>query len=307
MNEVDSLQFSLVVVVVINWNNPEDTLLCLESLKKLDYPNYHVFVLDNGSDDNSFAILSEAAKDLSGFTVIETGDNLGFSGGVNFGIVEAQKMQAAYIWLLNNDAEVAPDCLSKLIQSMDANPDVAIGGSKIFLADRKDIVWHAGATFAKHTGQPHHLGLGVHNDNPDYSNDKFVDYVTGSSLIIRQDAIEKIGVMDDRFYLYYEEADLCYRARKNGFKVLYIAESKLWHKVAGSSTGYHIRVYYEVRNRMLFTIKNKPYQFISVFGYLLFQEFFKPLGNRNYKVAKSALLGFIDFFFARFGRLKYKL
>ncbi len=307
INGVYLMYSCLVVIVVINWNNARDTLACIDSLDKLNYTNYHVLVLDNGSNDNSLTELDKATKDLSHFTVIETGDNLGFSGGVNFGISEAQKLRADYIWLLNNDVEVAPDCLGKLVQAMQVNPDVAIAGSKIFLADRKDTIWHAGATFAKYTGQPKHLGLGVLDNNLDYSTDKFVDYVTGCSLMLREDLTNKIGVMDDRFYLYYEEADLCYRARKLGFKILYVSESRLWHKVAGSSTGVHIRIYYEVRNRLLFIIKNKPSQFIFVFGYLVFQEFIKPLLTFKFKIAKSAFLGFVDFFTGRFGKLRYDL
>jgi GT2 family glycosyltransferase len=305
MGEVDLPYSPLAIVVVINWNNPGDTLVCIESLNNLDYSNYHVLILDNGSDDDSLDILTEVTLNLPRFTVIETGDNLGFSGGVNFGIVEAQKKQADYIWLLNNDAEVAPDCLSKLLETMEQDSDIAIAGSKILLSNQRDIVWHAGATFDEMTGQPKHLGMGVNIHNPDYSINQAVDYVTGSSLIIREKAISTIGIMDDRFYLYYEEADLCYRARKHGFKIVYVAESILWHKVAASSTGYHMRVYYEVRNRLLFTIKHKPSQFLSVLSYLIVQELIKHVKDRNFKVVKYASLGLLHFFTARFGRLRY--
>lgn len=307
MSEQKLVQIPLAVVVVINWNNPSDTLHCLSSLNELDYTNYHVLVIDNGSDDDSLTLLTEATKDNPYFTFLATGDNLGFSGGVNYGVARALEMQADYIWLLNNDAEVAPDCLSSLIIAMEENPDVAIAGSKILLARERNTIWHAGATFAMYTGQPQHLGMGADINDPAYSSNKFVDYVTGSSLIIRKNSIETIGIMDDRFYLYYEEADLCYRARNHGLKILYVADSKLWHKVAASSTGYQVRVYYEVRNRLLFTIKHKRSQFLFVLKYLIFHEFLKPLMSGNYKVAKSALLGFVDFFTLKFGRLKYKL
>lgn len=307
MSEQKLVQIPLAVIVVINWNNPGDTIICIKSINYLNYTNYHVLIIDNGSDDDSLRLLSEATKDNPRFTVMETGDNLGFSGGVNYGIVKASEMKADYIWLLNNDTEVAPDCLSNLIKAMEENSDVAIAGSKILLASERNTIWHAGATFAMYTGQPQHLGMGADINDPAYSSNKFVDYVTGSSLIIRKNDIETIGFMDDRFYLYYEEADLCYRARNHGLKILYVAESKLWHKVAASSTGYHVRAYYEVRNRLLFTIKHKRSQFLSVLRYLIIQEFLKPLYRGNYKLAKSALLGFSDFFTAKFGRLTYKL
>lgn len=301
------LKFPLTSIVVINWNNSEDTITCIESLQNIDYPNYHVLVLDNGSDDDSLIKLTEITKNLSKVTVFETGDNLGFSGGVNYGIEKSLNMKADYIWLLNNDTEVDCNCLTNLVEAMEKNPDVAIAGSQILLSSERNIIWHAGATIGKHTGQPQHLGMGANINDQTYSNNKFVDYVTGASLMIRQNSIKDVGVMDDRFYLYYEEADLCYRVKKKGFKILYVADSKLWHKVAASSTGYHTRVYYEVRNRLLFTFKHYPSQFFLVFKHLIVQELIKPLLNRNLKVAKSALFGFIDFFTLRFGRLKHKL
>jgi len=306
MNLENIQQNPLVIIIVINWNSPSYTIRCIQSLQKLEYDNYHVLVIDNGSSDDSLNIIAKAINDLDKFKVFETGDNLGFSGGVNYGITRALDMQAEYIWLLNNDTEVDTNCLGSLVKAMRENTDVAIAGSKILLSDERNTIWHAGATINKN-GQPEHFGMGANIDDLTYSTNRLVDYVTGSSLLISRNSLETIGIMDDRFYLYYEEADLCYRARQKGFKIMYVAHSQLWHKVAASSTGHHVRVYYEVRNRLLFTHKHRSSQIIPVFTHLIIQELIKPLMSSQFKLSKYALLGFMDFLMSKYGRFTYNL
>jgi GT2 family glycosyltransferase len=293
----------LVSVIVLNWNTPQETLHCLQSLENLSYPNYQVLVVDNGSGDDSVDVFTEFVQCHPQFTLFVTGENLGFSGGVNYGIDVALSLGAIYIWLLNSDTEVAPDCLSALVNAMEHDPKVAIAGSRIFLQSQRGIIWHAGASFARGIVQPRHRGMGADQADPRYSTSCLVEYVTGCSLLVRAMVIQQIGKLDDRFYLYYEEADLCYRSRRQGWKIFYVAESQLWHKVAGSSTGFYARNYYEVRNRLLFTVKHKPYNLPLVLSYLLFQEILKPFLKGDWKSAWFGWLGCIDFFRAKFGRL----
>lgn len=290
---------------MLNWNNSQDTVACLDSLKQLDYPNHQVLVIDNGSIDHSVAVLTEYLQADPRFTLLKTGKNLGFSGGVNYGIEAALQLEAAYIWLLNNDTEVAPDCLSVMIQVMEHQPKAGIAGCKIFLKSQKNIIWHAGATFRRWVGQPMHYGIGADSQDPLYLQNRVVDYVTGCSLLIRKSVIDTVGTMDDRFYLYYEEADLCWRSRQQGWQILYIADAKMWHKVAGSSSGFYERTYYEVRNRLLFTSKHQPQNLPFVFLYLAFHELLKPLLKGNFKPARFAAIGFLDFLKKKFGQLSH--
>lgn len=262
-------------------------------------------MIDNGSIDHSVAVLTEYLQVDPRFTLLKTGKNLGFSGGVNYGIEAALQLEAAYIWLLNNDTEVAPDCLSVMIQVMEHQPKAGIAGCKIFLKSQKNIIWHAGATFRRWVGQPMHYGMGADSQDPLYLQNRVVDYVTGCSLLIRKSVIDTVGTMDDRFYLYYEEADLCWRSRQQGWQILYIADAKMWHKVAGSSSGFHERTYYEVRNRLLFTSKHQPQNLPFVFLYLAFHELLKPLLKGNFKPARFAAIGFLDFLKKKFGQLSY--
>lgn len=294
-------QLPKVVSVVLNWNNPQDTLACLDSLKQLDYPNHQVLVIDNGSIDNSVVILAKSIPADPQFALLTTGKNLGFSGGANYGIAAALQLEAVYIWLLNNDTEVAPDCLSVMVHAMEQQAEVGIAGCKIFLQSQREIIWHAGATFRHWVGQPLHYGMGADRHDPRYLQNRVVDYVTGCSLLIRKAVIDTVGKMDDRFYLYYEEADLCYRARQQGWQILYVADAKMWHKVAGSSSGFHERTYYEVRNRLLFTRKHRSRTLPFVVLYLALQELLKPLLKGNFRVARFAAIGFFDFLRNKFG------
>lgn len=288
---------------MLNWNNSQDTVTCLNSLKQLDYPNHHVLVIDNGSIDHSVAVLTEHIQANPRFTLLETGKNLGFSGGANYGIEAALQLEAAYIWLLNNDTEVASDCLRLIVETMEQQPKVGIAGCKVLLQSQRSVIWHAGATFRRWVGQPLHYGMGADSQDPRYLQNRVVDYVTGCSLLIRRAVIDTVGKMDDRFYLYYEEADLCYRSRQQGWQILYVADAKMWHKVAGSSSGFHERTYYEVRNRLLFTSKHQPQNLLFVFLYLALQEFLKPLLKGNFKATRFAAIGFLDFLKKKFGPL----
>jgi len=294
------------VVVVLNWRNPSDTIACLQSLKALEYPNYHILVIDNGSGDDSVCQLQVATEAMPRITLLETGENLGFSGGVNYGIEWALAQAADYIWLLNNDTTVAPNCLSALIKAMEQESTAAIAGCKIFLADQPEVIWHAGARFSR-LGKPCHLGMGATASDTTYQANRWVEFVTGCSLLVRCAALPEIGNMDDRFYLYYEEADLCYRARKQDWKVLYVADSQLWHKVAGASAGYAHRAYYEVRNRLLFTQKHRPWALPFVLSYLILNEVCKPWVKGQTVVARAAWLGLQDFMQQKFGKLLHEL
>ncbi|MBW4553633.1 MAG: glycosyltransferase family 2 protein [Aphanocapsa sp. GSE-SYN-MK-11-07L] len=295
-----------VEILLLNWENAEDTIHCLETLKSLAYGSYHVLVVDNGSKDNSYSLLKETVSHEPYFTLYSTGENLGFSGGVNYGIKKALQSEADYIWLLNNDTEVASDCLSQLILAIDDDPEVGIAGSKILLASDRNTIWHAGASFDKWTGQPKHVGMGYSTTQEGYNELKSVDYITGCSLLIRSSMLKTVGLMDEKFYLYYEEADFCYRAKKKGWKIIYVPDSILWHKVAGSSKGYHQRAYYEVRNRLLFTLKHRPIFILPVLCYLLYKEVILKLAKGENQVFCASYLGMIDFIRGKYGRASHQ-
>jgi GT2 family glycosyltransferase len=209
--------FPEVAVVVLNWNGASLTERCLASLEQLDYPNHHVTVVDNGSDDGSADRISTA---WPGVLVLRTGTNRGFAGGSNVGIRHAMEGGARFVWLLNNDTIVAPDALTAMMREME-DPEVGIVGSVIRSTTPPHMVevWGGGtvnrylATTKRFTGP----GQGT------------LDHVVGTSMLARREVFETIGLLDETFFFYLEETDLCLRATARGWRL----------SVAGGATVLH--------------------------------------------------------------------
>jgi len=127
----------LVFIIVLNWNGKDDTLECLGSLQQLDYPNFETVVVDNGSTDGSEDVIRSAFPSVN---FIQTGRNLGYAGGNNVGIKHALSHGADYVWLLNNDTTVDPNALTALVETAQADPKIAVVGSKIFYYDQPDVI-----------------------------------------------------------------------------------------------------------------------------------------------------------------------
>ena len=243
-------------VVLVNWNGWRDTLQCLESCARLTYPRVEIIVVDNGSTDDSVDRLRES---LPGLRIIETGANLGFAGGNNAGVHAALAMGSAYIWLLNNDTVVEPAALTALVDAVRADPSVGFAASKICYQDRPGTLWYAGGYLSPIWGWSLHRGI----DEPDegqYDEPTAVDFATGCSLLARASAVTSIGPMDESYFLYWEDIDWSARARRAGWRVVYVPGSRIRHKLGGSTPGggRHMRWRYEGRNRLLFYGRQSP-------------------------------------------------
>lgn len=251
-----------VATVIVNWNNFEDTIACLNSLKVLKYSNNTIFVVDNGSTNNSYQELSfykDSNPDLS-FSLLKSTENLGFSGGNNYAISKILDKDYQYVWLLNNDTEVTEDALSQLVLSLYKNSDVGAVGSKI-LYYTNHFIDSAGGRIDSKTGQGYSIG---HNERDDgqYDNLTDVDYISGCSMLVRVDIIKSLGSLEDGFFLYYEDSDWGLRIRSGGWRVIQNQKSIIFHK-AGSSTGGDYTspflLYYNIRNRYIMTLRNHEY------------------------------------------------
>jgi GT2 family glycosyltransferase len=239
-----------VIVIVLNWNGSADTLCCLESLEKVTYPACEVLVVDNGSTDDSVAILRRAFPHLR---MIETGQNLGFVGGNNVGLEYARSAGAEYALLLNNDTEVDADFLTHLVQAAESGPDVGITGPSIYYFDEPDTFWSAGGQIDWKHGVTSMVGINQVEQGQYGSQPRPVDFVTGCALLIKMDVVEKVGMLDPRFFLYYEETEWCVRVRRAGYEILHVPASKIWHKISPVAREASPMVhYYMTRNRLLF-------------------------------------------------------
>lgn len=239
-----------VAIILVNWNGLKDTLACLASLRQLHYPAFELIVVDNGSHDDSVAAIRLAYPEV---TVIETGENLGYVGGNNIGLEHAKAIKADYALLLNNDTEVDPDFLKLLVAVAEADPAIGIVGPAIYYFDQPEVFWSAGGAINWREGTTYMMGL----DEPDkgqFGNLPYpVDFVTGCALLIKTSLFERVGLLDPRFFAYFEETEWCVRVSRSGFKIVQVPSAKIWHKISPAAREASPQVhYYMTRNRLLF-------------------------------------------------------
>ena len=226
-----------VNIFVLNWNGKDLTIDCLNSLKKITYPNAHVIVIDNGSTDGSVDAISNQFHD---YEIIELPENYGFSRGNNSGF-ELVKEKADYTIFLNNDTIVDSNFVEPLINEMESNPTVKQSTPKIFYSDNLDYIWFGGGKVSLWAGWIRHLGI-RQKDSMQFSFNRNVDYATGCCVCMRTVDFVSIGMFDESFFMYGEDVDLSLRFRKQGGQVLFVPESKIWHKVSSSiGTQFSIR------------------------------------------------------------------
>ncbi|MEK7326115.1 MAG: glycosyltransferase family 2 protein [Chloroflexota bacterium] len=239
-----------VAIIILNWNGLKDTLACLESLRRLDYPACEIVVVDNGSTDESVATIRAAYPVV---TLIETGENLGYVGGNNAGLKYAQSTKADYALLLNNDTEVDPGFLKLLVDVAENDPKVGIVGPMIYYYTQPDVIWSAGGAIDWNKGLPWMVGLDEREQGQFGTQPRPVDFVTGCALLIKMPVVERVGLLDERFFAYYEETEWCARVARAGYKILHVPQAKLWHKISPLARATSPTVhYYMTRNRLLF-------------------------------------------------------
>lgn len=255
----------LVCIVILNWRGADDTLACVASLRRLGYANFRILVLDNGSGDDSVTRIGEACPDLD---LVETGANLGFAGGCNVGIRRALALGADYVWLLNSDARAEPGALAAMVDLAETDPGVGAVGSLICdLADPERVLAWGGGRVDLRFGRPSHTVAPVA--------DAELDYLTGASLLLRARALEDVGLLDEGYFLYWEEADLCYRLREGGWRLAVAPGSRILHR-APESTQRRLRQkdrhFNQSAVRFLFRYAKHPWAAVLTGGSLRFAK-----------------------------------
>jgi GT2 family glycosyltransferase len=201
-----------VFTIILNWNGLADTRECLASLRKIDYPNNRVLVVDNGSEGDEATALEEES---GGFIeVIRNAANLGFAGGMNVGIRRALEAGAEYVLLLNNDVTVEPGFLAAMIAAAGRHPNLAAACPKAYFRDRPEVIYSTGGSVNLWTGTARQLGRGE-RDRGQFEGEATRDYADGLCMLIPAAAIEKVGLLDEEYFTYWEETDWC-RGRRCG-------------------------------------------------------------------------------------------
>ena len=261
-----------VAIIVLNWNGWKDTIECLESIYQLSYQNYSVVLVDNNSSDDSIKKIKyyiegklkvesnffEYSSDnkpiefnefnetdynsyiditFKPLTFIKNKINYGFAEGNNIGIKYALKnLMPRYILLLNNDTVVDKNFLNALVQEGEKNEKIGLLGPKIYYYNNPEVIWCIGGKIDWKFARGLHVGTNEY-DEGQYSLKKSYDYISGSALMIKTDVLEDVGLLDKRFFLYFEETDLALRASLRGYENFYVPDAKIWHKVSKSGGG----------------------------------------------------------------------
>ncbi len=266
-----------VAIIILNWNGKEDTIECLESLKQITYPDYEILLVDNGSTDGSVECFRERFPELE---IIENGKNLGFAEGSNVGIRRAMEKRVDYVLLLNNDTIVDGEFLSELVEVAKSDPMIGIVGPVIYFYYEPNKIQQFGGEFKLNQCRVIY--------NTEISPCADLSFISGCTILIPSNIINEVGIIDSRFFAYYEDADYCVRVLNKKYKLALASGSKIWHKGSVSSGGYmsDFFLYLMIRNKIFIARKYlKNYDFIK-FTYFLFLDI---LFRLKFLMSKKAL------------------
>lgn len=248
----------LVYIVLVNYNGMKYLHEFMESIEKQTYNNFKVVLVDSASGDGSPQWFQ---KNYGQYKTIIKNENVGFAKGCNIGIEFAEKDGADYILLLNIDTVLENNLLEELVNNSDRNTVVS---PKIYSTRDKVNIWYAGGGLDFTTGchiQYHDERLETGNHRPAHR----ISFVSGCCMLIPMTVIKKVGVLDEKFFMYYDDDDLSIRYRKAGVRMLYVPTTSLWHKVGGSYGGIRsvLTEYYFARNRLYLMKKHQDVMKVS--------------------------------------------
>ena len=262
-----------VGIIILNWNNYEDTAECIESMNQVQYPNYSIIIVDNGSSDKSGKRLQNEFNECE---FVFSDENLGFAGGCNLGIDYAIENGADHVLLINNDITVSPDFLRPLVQTAEQNDSVAAVGSVIYEGNTETI-WDAGGEMRPYIADV------LRYKQIQYAECYQVDFVTCANILLTGDFLRS-NRLDDFYFFGVEEFDLSWTAKNNGWILIINPDSEVYHDVGSSTEELYsgnkffsaFQKYHNTRGRLYFASKNLKlhhrlvYYLSVVFVYPLF-------------------------------------
>ena len=253
-------QNNVVTCVLVNWNGYRNTIACLDRLKAMPFDGLDIVVVDNGSTDDSTEQIHSAHPDVK---LIKTEHNLGFAAGCNRGIRYAIDCGSRYVWLLNNDTQPDPDALQHLVNVAESGNRIGAVGSVLYLTDpHKDVqCWGGGIVncwfgYSREAKKPERAGR--------------LDYLTAASVLVPALVFNDVGLFDERYFLYWEDADFSFRLRRRGWSLAVAAEAMVRHE-NGASTARDLaaRDRYVTASAIRFLCTYSPVAWLSVPLYVL--------------------------------------
>jgi GT2 family glycosyltransferase len=316
-----------VYIIIINWNGEDDTILCLESLTKVEYPNMHIVISDNGSDQASldlirswvnskkFKINQNDCIGIRSLNILENGRNLGFTGANTTGIHFSLNHGADYVMFLNNDTVVTPKFLFKMVSVAEDDASIGLVGCKTFHSvtspnSSRGLIWSLGG-YGYYFGNPMNLGSNQ-LDREEWTGVIKNDLICGCCMLIRREVIEQCGVQDDDLFFAIDDVEYSLRVARAGWKNVISLDAEITHAAARSTESrIGLRLYYLFRNTYYFRVKYFSWQknilffihhlirycFIGTFGRIL-------LGRSEANI--GMFLGIKDFILRRYGECQHK-
>ena len=285
---------ALTSIITVNFHQTEVTIALLQSISKFyTATEVEVIIVDNGADKNQELIFQPYFGNIK---YIQSKANLGFAGGNNLGIKQAK---GDYFFLLNNDTEIPEGCVETMIAAMEANPNIGLLSPLLLYFDQKDLVQYAGFTPMNYlTGRNKNLGQFEKNIGQ-YNTSYETGFCHGAAMMCRKTDLLKAGLMDEAYFLYYEELDWCEKFKRIGKQIWFTGETFVYHKES-ISVGKEsaIKTYFNTRNRLLFIRKNTSWFNTIVFAtyYTLIacpKTILKYVFNKRLDLAKWALKGLL--------------
>lgn len=307
-----------ISVVLVNYNGKKYNDACIASiLNSTIAESIQIVVVDNASTDDSLSLLKDKWENSGQVHIIALDDNYGFSKANNEGIRWSMEQGIDYYLLLNNDTEIKPDTIDRMLRCGKETKSIVV--PKVLYADRKDVIWCAGGTFSPVIKKTIQSGLNQIDDGQfDVSGE--CQFANGCAFLLSRQIIERVGFLDERFFLYYEDVEYSMRAAVNGVAIRYLAEAVVYHKVNGSTGGNErpANAYYITRNWMLcnslhmrdvggmggklkfllFTV----YFFCNRFAWLLIWFF-----QGKTRMCMALIQGIVDFCIGKYGRMHMKV
>lgn len=302
-----------VVISAIHFGQRKNTVDFLTSLERLSQKTVQVtvVVIDNNAKE-PFADDNYSAKRFP-LTILQNKENLGFSGGHNVGIKYALKSGADYVVIINNDTVVHEDLIEELVSVVKSDDKIGIVAPKIYFAkgfefhkgrytasEEGKVFWYAGGMTDWSNVIAHHRGVDQ-VDHGQYNTVEKTDFASGCCMLIKKEVFEKVGMFDEKYFLYYEDSDLCARVKKVGYKIMYAPKAVLWHQNASSAggSGSPLQDYYISRNRLLFGFRYAPIRSKIA---LMRESVLLIVSGREWQKR-----GVLDFYLRRFGKGSYRV
>ncbi len=294
-----------VFLLILNWNKPLDTIECIDSCLKLDYDNYEILLVDNHSEDDSVAQLKNRYPKIH---LVVNSENLGYAGGNDVGLQYALKQNADFILILNNDTVLDPQMLSLLVQAAKDHPKAGLLAPKVLYYDDPSLINSLGTSMDWFRMRPY-LGECHRKDTGNYDPILHKDILVGCALLVPKKTIERIGIIDEKFFLFHEEADWCFRSLRAGFENLVVPKAVIYHKASKTMREFSSTThYYSTRNFLYMARRNASFlNHIKMYFGLLYYVlkhipmfFSKDMAKR--KLAQAFFGGLQDYYSNRMGK-----